>query len=164
MCYDAFMEDISKLFSGPLFWFKDWPCGDVPHYGAIVYTIWNRDSDFVYVGMSGRGVKEGDRTVRTSKGPWGRLNSHAGGRRSGDQFCVYVCDRLLLPRLGNRIPEIAAGNLSMDTLIRDFIREELGFRYLAISSGDAALGLEREIQIGNFPVGRPFLNGVQKIE
>lgn len=23
-------------------------------------------------------------------GPWGRLNSHASGRRSGDQLCVYV--------------------------------------------------------------------------
>ena len=45
--------------------------------------------------------------------PLGRLASHASGRRSGDQFLIYVCDRLVLPRLGNRIGEIAGGALSL---------------------------------------------------
>jgi hypothetical protein len=155
------MNEINRLFSGPIHWFKDWPCGDVPQYGAIVYTIWNRNNDFIYVGMSGRGIKEGDTSIRTSKGPWGRLNSHAGGRRSGDQFCVYVCDRLLLRRIGNRIPEISDGELSMDKLNREFIRADLGFRWLVSPSGNAALDLERKIQRGEYLPGHPILNGVQ---
>jgi len=28
-----------------------------------------------------------------------RLRSHASGRRSGDQFCIYVADRFVLPTL-----------------------------------------------------------------
>jgi hypothetical protein len=69
-----------------------------------VYTIWRGDQ-FVYVGMSGRGAQREDfvasshGTARQAKGLWTRLNSHASGRRSGDQFNVYVCDRLIVPVL-----------------------------------------------------------------
>ena len=156
------MKELSPLFDGPINWFGDWPCGDVPKYGAGVYTIWDREGSFIYVGMSGRGVLEGDDQQRTSKGPWGRLNSHAGGRRSGDQFCVYVCDRILLPRILNRIPEIAEGLISLDTLNRDYIREELGFRWLTLNSGDAAFALERSIQRNEFDLGFPALNGLKR--
>ena len=30
---------------------------------------------------------------------WTRLGSHASGRRSGDQFNVYICDRFVVPAL-----------------------------------------------------------------
>jgi hypothetical protein len=33
------------------------------------------------------------------KGLWTRLNSHASGRRAGDQFNVYICDRFIVPVL-----------------------------------------------------------------
>jgi hypothetical protein len=47
------------------------------------------------------------------KGLLDRLNRHASGRRSGDQFCVYVFDRLLLPTLtASEIQRIADSELS----------------------------------------------------
>jgi hypothetical protein len=68
-------------------------------FGAGVYTIWDNDGRFIYDGMSGRGITA--ETVRRNSplGIYTRLHSHASGRRSADQFCVYVADRLVLPTL-----------------------------------------------------------------
>ena len=64
---------LSPLWLGPMHWFSDWPVGEVPQAGSLVYTIWNRSDAFVYVGISGRSV-----TVSAkSKGPLDRLSSHA---------------------------------------------------------------------------------------
>ena len=120
-------DPIKALTTSPIRLFADWPTGDVPRSGAVVYTIWNREGSFLYVGMSGQGSTGG--TGGNGKaGPWGRLNSHAGGRRSGDQFCIYVADRLVLPSLHNRLSEIADGSLSLDRATRDYIRANLGVR------------------------------------
>ena len=105
--------DPTPLGSGPIHWFGNWPIADVPVKGSLVYTNWNREDAFVYVGMSGRSEKA------TGKGPWGRLYSRASGRRSGDQFCVDVSDRFVLARLQNRITDIADGSLSLDGETRD---------------------------------------------
>lgn len=123
----------------------------------MVYTVWDREGSFVYVGMSGRsftGITEG----KGRAGPWGRLNSHASGRRSGDQFCVYVADRLVLPALHNRISEIADGSSSLDRAARDYIRANLGFRWAALESGKAAFEVERRLQKGETACGKPLLN------
>jgi hypothetical protein len=57
------------------------------------------------------------------------LNSHASGRRSGDQFCIYVFDRLVLPSLTRQqIQDAASVRLSLDALVRTFIRESLAYR------------------------------------
>jgi hypothetical protein len=104
------------LTSGPIHWFSDWPTGDVPRPGAVVYTIWNGEGSFIYVGMAGRGFL-GAAEGNGKAGPWGRLSSHASGRRSGNQSCVYVCDRLVLPTLHNRIVEIANGSLCSGPVI-----------------------------------------------
>ena len=79
-------------------------------------------------------------------GPWGRLNSHASGRRSGDQFCVYVHDRLVLPMLHNRFHELADGSLKLDHATRDYIRGQLGFRWIEMISGAEAERVERQIR------------------
>ena len=95
--------EIEALTTGPIHWFEQWPTGEVPRSGAAVYTVWDRGGQFIYVGMSGRGYQGVSRPG--SDGPWGRLSSHASGRRSGDQFCVYVSDRLVLPRFrGDMVP------------------------------------------------------------
>jgi hypothetical protein len=94
---------VEELASGTLFKFADWPNDLVPRRAAGVYTV-RREEEFVYVGMSGRGAQRED-FVATSgrppqaKGLWTRLNSHASGKRSGDQFNVYVCDRFIVPCL-----------------------------------------------------------------
>ncbi len=70
-------------------------------------------------------------------GLFSQLNSHASGRRSGDQFCVYVSDRFVLPTLSaDQIREIAAGRLSLDALIRDYVRQRLSYRF--VETSDAA--------------------------
>lgn len=145
--------------AGPIHWFADWPTGDVPRSGALVYTIWDRGGAFIHVGMSGRGYQGGPES-NGKAGPWGRLDSHASGRRSGDQFCVYVADRLVLPTLHNRVAEIADGSVSLDGIVREYIRANLGFRWAPVESGAAALALERSLQRGEFGCGRPLLNPI----
>ena len=149
-------EEIEALTTGPIYWFEHWPTGEVPRSGAAVYTVWDREGQFIYVGMSGRGYQGVSRPG--SDGPWGRLSSHASGRRSGDQFCVYVSDRLVLPRLHNRLAEIEGGTFSLDTATCDFIRANLGFRWLKLADGTSALQLERRLQRGEYACGKPLLN------
>ena len=144
---------LDALEHGELFCFGDWPVVAVPRSGAIVYTVWNRSGQFIYVGMAGRG----ETSAARGSGPFGRLNSHASGRRSGDQFCVYVCDRLVLPTLHDRIEDIAAGKLSLDGATRQYVRTELGFRMVHVTDGREALQVERMVQRGAL-AGRPFLN------
>lgn len=141
--------------------FARWPIGDVPRAAAGVYTIWDSD-ELVYVGMSGRGRTSAQihRAARDGKkvGLWTRLNSHASGRRSGDQFCVYVCDRLVLPELTTAdISAVAAGELSLDAMTRDYIRSRLGFRFTITTDGAAALALEHDTRSGASGVS-PLLN------
>jgi hypothetical protein len=145
---------LSELERGRLFWFADWPVASVPTSGAVVYTVWNRSGEFVYVGMAGRGETS---TTRGS-GPFGRLASHASGRRSGDQFCIYVCDRLVLPTVRVRIDDVAAGRFSLDGATRQYVRTELGFRMTHVTDGREALQVERLIQRGALAAGRPLLN------
>jgi hypothetical protein len=86
-------DPAETLAAGTLYWFRDWPSEDVPRFGAGVYTIWHEDGRFIYVGMSGRKITSDDKPSNSPKGLYTRLQSHFGGRRSGDQFCVYVADR-----------------------------------------------------------------------
>jgi hypothetical protein len=144
-------EGIEALTTGPIHWFEHWPNGGVPRTGAVVYTIWDRKGLFIYVGYSGRGDAKG-------RGPWGRLNAHANGRRSGNQFCLYVCDRLVLPQLHNRFTDIAGGVLSLDKETRDFIRANFGFRWLKLPDGTSARELEARLKRGEHVCGMPLLN------
>jgi hypothetical protein len=96
---DPIVFELSRGVARP---FADWPDPIVPVFGAGVYTIWDKAGRFIYVGMSGRGITA--ETVRRNSplGIYTRLHSHASGRRSGDQFCVYVADRLVLPTLSTK--------------------------------------------------------------
>lgn len=160
MSVDAQIRDIEGLWAGPLHAFADWPCGEVPTNGSIVYTVWNREGTFVYVGLSGRSAQVSAR----SKGPFGRLHSHAMGRRSGDQFLIYVCDRLVLPRLGNRLQDIASGTLSLDRETNVFVRDELSFRWMVVASPGDAFALEAALKAGRLPPGPPILNPSPPVE
>lgn len=118
----------------------------------------------IYVGMSGQGGGASEDAVAQAveRGrPWGlwtRLNSHASGRRSGDQFCVYVGDRLVLPTLtSSDIQNVANGSLSFDSLVRSYIRDNLEFRFAVTTSGQDALAAERAIKSGALG-SLPFLN------
>ena len=149
---------ISQLTTGDIFWFANWPNGNVPRTGAIVYTIWDRELAFIYAGMSGRALTENSK--QSGKGPFGRMESHANGRRSGDQFCVYVADRLLLPTLHNRLRDIADGVLSMDSLNKTYIRQNLGFRWVSVKSSSEAFAIEKRLKMGLGTSNKPLLNGI----
>jgi hypothetical protein len=58
-------------------------------------TIWHKDGRLIYVGMPGRGIAAETTRRNTPQGLYTRLQSHASGRRSGAQLCVYVADRLV---------------------------------------------------------------------
>jgi hypothetical protein len=78
-----------SLAADPAYPFSEWPNPEVPTFGAGVYTIWHHDGRFIYVGMSGRGMTADTAHRNKPQGIYTRLKSHASGRRSGDQFCIY---------------------------------------------------------------------------
>ena len=149
----------TDLAHGTAYSFSDWPNPAVPAFGAGVYTVWHHDGRFIYVGMSGRGIT-GDSTRRnTPRGIYTRLQSHASGRRSGDQFCVYVADRLVLPNLSHEdIAAIAAGRHQIDAFVRRYIHENLCYRFVMLPDGVAAYRVEKAIKAGAWGNGRPLLN------
>jgi hypothetical protein len=105
----------------------------IPGSGAGVYTIWDEEGALVYVGVAGRNP---DGTGLAS-----RLRSHAGGRRSGDQFCVYVADHYVLP------------DLTREQIHRSFV-----FRFVPVADYATALRVERAVKDGGLRAGRPRLN------
>src|SRR6516162_2889307 len=109
---------LAELRDGPLYRFADWPNPAVPNGRIGVYTVWQGDQ-LIYAGMAGRAIgPSSDMSKPVSAkltGLRSRLASHASGRRSGNQFCVYVFDRLVLPMLTReQIQEAARGQLSLD--------------------------------------------------
>jgi len=156
------MHELDALSNGQLFHFRDWPNPDIPLVAAGVYTVWENDR-FVYAGMAGRSLTEeaivNGRAGKHMKGLRQRLASHAAGRRSGDQFCVYVADRFVLPTLSpNEIAQIAAGELSFDARVRRCIHERLSYRWVEVPDGIAAYRLETQICRGALAAGLPLLN------
>ena len=152
---------IENLLNGERFPFSTWPNKAVP-IGAGVYTIWEGEK-FVYVGMSGRAkdraqIEEAQR-IGKKKMLRERLGSHASGRRSGDQFCVYVSDRLVLVSLTDLdIARISDGRASMDSYVKAYIHKNLSYRFVETIDGATAAALEDKIRSGVTPLGSPLLN------
>ncbi|MGG5808516.1 hypothetical protein [Falsiroseomonas sp. CW058] len=113
--------------------------------------MWDGAARFLYAGIAGAG--EGAAGLRS------RLGSHAGGRRSGDQFCIYVADRLVMPNLSaEALQAIGRGALSFDALLRDAIRGGMLYAALPCASGEAARRIEAALKAGDWPHGPPLLN------
>jgi len=152
-----------RLEQGPVYHFQDWPNPAVPLVAAGVYTVW-RGATLVYVGMAGRSLKATDIERQRSEGGkrtglFSRLSSHVSGRRSGDQFCVYVCDRLVMPTLTlDQIASIAAGELSLDKLVRLYIHQHLSYRFTETPDSKTAFRIEDSIRRGVLAAGKPLLN------
>ena len=128
------MPNLEKLWNElnqqPVHRFADWPNKDVPKGQPGVYLIYQKGR-WIYIGMSFKNLQS-------------RLNQHASGRRSGDQFCVYVSDRLVMKNLTDeQRVEISQGTYSLDHQIRDFIRTELSYRYVLVWDDPTARALER---------------------
>ena len=113
----------------------------------------------LFTGMSGRGITAETIRRNTPHGIHTRLRSHASGRRSGDQFCVYVADRLVLPTLTQAdIAAIASGRHQMDAFVRRYIHENLAYRFVVVPDGATAYTVEAAVKSGKWEHGRPLLN------
>jgi hypothetical protein len=159
----TFVHELNALEAGQLYHFRDWPNQAVPKVAAGVYTVWN-NAQLIYVGMSGRGltstpIANHKQAAARIIGLFSRLNMHASGRRSGDQFCVYVSDRLVLPSVTRtQVAAIGSGQASMDELVRNYIHANLSYRYAVTADGATAGQIEAIIRRGALVAGKPLLN------
>jgi predicted house-cleaning noncanonical NTP pyrophosphatase (MazG superfamily) len=159
----AVEEFLEPLEFGPRYRFADWPNLELPMVAAGVYTVWEGD-EFVYVGFAGMKLTARDiaqaNSPKKAIGLRDRLNNHASGARSGDQFCVYICDRFVLEALSEDDRDaIHQGDLRLlNVRTRQHIRERYDYRFVLTPDGKAARVLERAVQRGALTVGRPLLN------
>ena len=159
----AVEEYLEPLEFGPRYRFADWPNTEIPMVAAGVYTVWEGD-EFVYVGFAGMKLRARDiaeaNSPKKAIGLRDRLNNHASGARSGDQFCVYICDRFVLAALSEEDRDaIHQGDLRLlNFRTRQHIRERYDYRFVLTPDGKAARVLERAVQRGALTVGRPLLN------
>ena len=114
----------------------------------ILYSIF-LNNEFIYIGR-----------CRVTNFQHFRLNSHRSGRRSGDQFCIYIQDFYVLPSLIKTLKEnnedyvFEKGRL--DREVGNFISENLRLKYLSVQKDDV-VDLENRIREGKY--GRtPKLN------
>lgn len=142
---------LASLLTGQSHRFSDGIHAEVPTRGAGIYTIWDEQGRLIYVGVAGRNP--------TGAGLASRLRSHASGRRSGDQFCVYVSDQYVLPELTSaQVQAIADSRLSMDGLVRDKVHQSFTYRTAVVEDYAAALAAESWLKAGHASCGRPRLN------
>lgn len=138
--------------------FSRWPNTALPTVAAGVYAVWDQEV-LVYCGMSGR---EFEKAVGLGKARFGlitRLASHASGRLSGDQFCVYVANRLVIPSITpEQLPMFASGVLNLDKLTKVYIHERLEYQFALVQSSAEAYELERTCRNGSQFGAKPILN------
>ena len=135
--------------------FSDWPNSDIPFVAAGVDLIWNEEV-LIYVGMSGREIEKNLNKRRY--GLYTRLQAHASGRLSGDQFCVYVANRLVIPELKQeQLEQFRDGDVNLDILTKEYV-ERLDYQFCVVNSSKEAFSLEDACERGEFNGKMPLLN------
>jgi hypothetical protein len=138
--------------------FAGWPNTAIPQVAAGVYVIWN-DDELFYCGMSGRGIEAAVASGKKKYGLVTRLASHASGRLSGDQFCVYVANRLVIPCIQPEdLPKFATGEIRLDYLTKQYIHDHLDYQYVVVESSEEAYRVEASAQRGEIFGSKPLLN------
>jgi hypothetical protein len=129
---------------------------DTPRVCCGVYTVWD-GSALIYVGHAGRAVDGATGQRRT--GLADRLHHHSTGRRSGDQFCVYVADRLVLPALSEAdLTDVANGHLLLDDFVYVYVQDRLSYRVTITPDVLVARAVEDAARSGELVAGKPALN------
>ncbi len=131
---------------------------EIPAYGSILYAVFLDRKEFIYVGIGGLSGK----TVQ-ERNPRSRILQHTQGRRSGDQFCIYIQDFFVIPAIISKPYQPKKGYL--DVLTKEFIQSRLTYRYLVIQTDDSdkvVRRLEKKLQNNEYGYGYPKLNGVKK--
>lgn len=116
----------------------------------------------IYRGMFGRGLAPLLASTKSKHGLVTCLNSHASGRFSGDQFCVYAANRLFIPKFVTaQRTAFATVELTLDQMTKQYIRERLNFQFTTTSTVDEACAREAEcregISFGSAPALNPLL-------
>ena len=148
--------DLSKLFDNsikPISFAED-PRKQISNKGSIIYSVWNKEEDFIYIGISGL------QKSLEKRNPLSRMISHASGVRSGDQFCVYIHDFFVIPNLIKE-KDYKPERGSLDKLTKQYIHENLSYRFVSFNSDDSdtiVRRLENKIKSGALGL-KPFLNG-----
>ena len=149
------LKSIRNLFS-ERYCFRDWPNPAVPAVAAGVYVVLQGDQ-LINAGMSGRQIEKN--LGKKKYGLVTRLDSHAKGRLSGDQFNVYVANRLVIPGLEqSQLPRFADGSLTLDLLTRQYIHQHFQYQYLIVDHSKEAFILEKKSQGGEIFGKKPWLN------
>ena len=85
--------------------------------------------------------------------------SHASGRLSGDQFCVYVANRLVIPSLKpEQLAKFATGELNLDSLTKAYSNERLEYQFAFVQSSAEAYALEKRCREGATFGVKPLFN------
>ena len=102
-----------------------------------VYTVWLGEQ-LLYVGYSGRNLRPHEiKSAKKAKGLMTRIKSHRSGLRASDPFCIYVCDRFVVPKLDSEaIESLANGGQLLDGLTRRFVRQELSYRFITTDGSE----------------------------
>ena len=132
---------------------------NIPQFGSIIYTVWNTNNDFIYVGIGG--VKTG--VPLSQRNPRSRISQHFSGMRSGDQFCVYVQDFFVIPEIVKSEKYVPEKGL-LDKLTKEYIHKNLSYRFVVFqdeNSIEIVRSLESKIKRGEISFGNPFLNGTE---
>lgn len=150
-------HDVSDLFDSKItpISFSDDPRKYIPINGSIIYTIWDNDEKFIYVGISGL-----QKSIE-KRNPISRMISHRSGRRSGDQFCVYVHDFYVIPNL-IETGEYSPSRGYLDELTKLYIQNNLSYRFCHFETEDCieiVRNMENKIKLGIFEL-QPLLNGL----
>ena len=153
------IEQISlKLEFSGRFKFADWPNPVVPASAAGVYVIWDGDT-LIYCGMSGREFEKAQSEQKRRYGLVTRLASHASGRLSGNQFCVYVANRLVIPSLElHQLTAFASGEHTLDQLTKAYIHDRFEYQFVVVDSSRQAYDLEQQVRDGKIFGIKPMLN------
>ena len=142
--------------------FADWPNAHIPNVAAGVYAIWN-DGELFYCGMSGREIEKDANKKKKKYGLITRLQSHASGRLSGDQFCVYVANRLVLPKLTPEdLIKFGTGEYKLDHMTKKYIHEHLTYQYIIVNSSAEAYNIEDQARKGYIFDSKPLLNPINE--
>lgn len=140
--------------------FADWPNAEVPAVAVGVYAVWD-GADLMYCGMSGREYEKAVDLKRAKYGLITRLTSHASGRLSGDQFCVYVANRLVIPALKpEQLAQFGTGEMTLDQLTKKYITQRFEYQFAFCKSSAEAYSLERRCLDGSVFGVKPYLNPV----
>ena len=141
------MDVLDGLAEGDFHSFNEdpgtWPCD------CGIYAIWDSSGTFVYVGKAGNLRK--------------RLRSHASGRRSGDQFCVYVFDRAVLQQDDISIDGLKAAGVvkgELDNLVKGYVHDNLKFRYVTLDTKEEAGDLETDLRANGLDEETPEWNAL----